>query len=108
MALIDGNLRRQIFEGLKADQMPMYRWSHCIDWEACTTSVSCDGQLVDTLCAEVKNAGISACEKGGEWQQALGLFLKMPDAKVGPDATTQPSACVSFNLTSLDANTDHF
>ena len=31
------------------------------------------------------NAGISACEKGGQWQQSLSLLSEMRDAKMEPD-----------------------
>ena len=31
------------------------------------------------------NAGISACEKGGQWQLALGLLREIPAMKVNPN-----------------------
>ena len=38
------------------------------------------------------SSAISAFEKGGQWQQALELFLRMPKAKVTPNA-------ISYNAT---------
>ncbi|CAK0832934.1 unnamed protein product [Prorocentrum cordatum] len=34
------------------------------------------------------NAGISACEKGEQWQRALTLLSEMREAKVEPDAVS--------------------
>jgi pentatricopeptide repeat protein len=38
------------------------------------------------------NAAISACEKGGQWQQALNLLSLMPEAKVVPNEITYNAA----------------
>ncbi|CAL1152244.1 unnamed protein product [Cladocopium goreaui] len=40
----------------------------------------------------VYNAAISACEKGGQWQQALNLFRAMPKAKAIPDSISYNAA----------------
>ena len=42
------------------------------------------------------NAGISACEKGGEWQQALRLFSGMGQAKVEPDVISYNAAVSAY------------
>ena len=42
------------------------------------------------------NAGISACEKGGQWPEALSLLREMGDATLDPDVITYSagiSAC---------------
>ena len=41
------------------------------------------------------NAGISACEKGGEWQMALYLLSQMPSARVVPDQISLGSCIAS-------------
>ncbi|CAE8637386.1 unnamed protein product [Polarella glacialis] len=38
------------------------------------------------------NAAISACEKGGQWQLALGLLSSMPDMRVTPDKISYNAA----------------
>ena len=34
------------------------------------------------------NAAISACQKRGEWQQAVSLFRAMPQARITPDVVS--------------------
>ena len=38
------------------------------------------------------SAAISACEKAGQWQHALGLFDQMPNAQVVPNFFTYAAA----------------
>ena len=40
------------------------------------------------------SAAFSACEKGGQWEQALSLLKEMQDAGVTPDVIS-PSAAIS-------------
>ena len=47
------------------------------------------------------NAAIGACEKGGQWQEALALFEAMPHVQLQPDLVTlnvlfdHPAICTS-------------
>ena len=46
------------------------------------------------------SAGISACEKGGQWQQGLALFREMQDVVLEPSVIytrRRGSACASEN-----------
>ncbi|CAK0788104.1 unnamed protein product [Prorocentrum cordatum] len=43
----------------------------------------------------IYNAGISACEKGEQWQRALALLSEMREAKLEPDAIFSYSAWIS-------------
>jgi pentatricopeptide repeat domain-containing protein 1 len=38
------------------------------------------------------NAAISACEKGGQWEQALALFQAIPKAKISPNVISYNAA----------------
>ena len=40
----------------------------------------------------IYSAAISACEKGGRWQQALTLFLDMPQANINPNVVSYNAA----------------
>ena len=41
------------------------------------------------------SAGISACEKGGQWPEALSLLREMGDVKLEPDVVPNNNAAIS-------------
>ena len=50
------------------------------------------------------NGAISACEKGGQWQEALSLFEAMPKAKIRPDVISCSAAISVILFESMDGS----
>ncbi|CAK9101579.1 unnamed protein product [Durusdinium trenchii] len=61
-----------------------------ISYSAAISACEKGGQWQQAL--EFYNAAISACEKCGQWQHALKLFEAMPKAKVQPDVISYSAA----------------
>ena len=57
-------------------------WIHVA---AVAGAVAANGNIPNSARCSQLSAGISACEKGGEWQMALFLLSQMSAAQVVPD-----------------------